>query len=114
MNRIPTLALGALALGAGFLCLPAAAGTASAHVLIARGATAIAWTGGTLPDARYDEFVFQAVLPKHPAGTALHVPVVQEHGKGVHRRIEIPEAGKTADDREPAPSVTLIDKPQDR
>ena len=111
MNRIPTRVLGALALGAGFLCLPAAAGTASAHVVLE---TREAPAGGTLPDARYDEFVFHAVLPKHPAGTALPFPVVQERGKGVHRRIGIPETGKTADDREPAPGVTLIDKPQGR
>ncbi|HYG90015.1 MAG TPA: DUF1775 domain-containing protein [Azospirillum sp.] len=178
MNRIH-----ALALGAGFLCLAATAGTAVAHVTleareapagsyykavvkvphgcegtattairvrlpegvvnakpmpkpgwtlttkegeyvqayeshgrtITRGVTEIAWTGGTLPDAWYDEFVFQAVLPKRPAGTVLYFPIVQECEKGVHRWIEIPEPGKSpADYREPAPSLTLTDKPQGR
>ncbi len=171
MNRIQ-----ALALGAGFLCLAATAGTASAHVTletreapagsyykavvkvphgcggaattavrirlpagvvaakpmpkpgwtlttkdgeyaqpyqshgrtITHGVTEIAWTGGSLPDAWYDEFVFQAVLPKQPAGTVLYFPVVQECDTGVARWIEIPEPGKTsADLPEPAPGLTL-------
>lgn len=80
---------------------------------ITHGVTEIAWTGGTLPDAWYDEFAFQVVLPKLPAGTVLHFPVVQECEKGVHRWIEIPEAGKAAADyREPAPALRLIDRPQ--
>lgn len=178
MNRIHVLAL-----GAGFLCLALAAGSASAHVVletreapagsyykavlkvghgcdgaattairvrvpdgvvgvkpmpkpgwtlstkegeyaqayeshgrtITHGVTEVAWTGGSLPDSWYDEFVFQAVLPKQPAGTVLYFPVVQECEKGAHRWIEIPEAGKTAADyREPAPGLTLVEKPQGR
>lgn len=77
---------------------------------ITQGVTEIAWTGGSLPDAWYDEFVFQVVLPKRPAGTAIHFPVVQECEKGVHRWIEIPEAGKSPGDyREPAPVLTLTE-----
>ncbi len=164
----------ALALGAGLLCLAAAAGTASAHVsletreapagsyykavlrvphgcagatttavrirlpegvigvkpvpkpgwelvtkegeyaqayeshgrTITRGVTEIAWTGGSLPDAWYDEFVFLAQLPKRPAGTVLPFPVVQECGTTASRWIELPEPGKP-EGREPAPTVTL-------
>ena len=82
---------------------------------ITRGVTEIAWTGGTLPDGWYDEFVFQTVLPKQPAGTVLYFPVVQECEKGAHRWIEIPEPGKTpADYREPAPGLTLTEKPPGR
>jgi uncharacterized protein YcnI len=67
----------------------------------------IAWSGGNLPDAYYDEFVFRAKLPKEP-GKVIYFPVVQECTKGVDRWIEIPEAGKSADDYEtPAPSLTL-------
>lgn len=80
---------------------------------ITQGVTEIAWTGGSLPDAWYDEFVFQVVLPKQPAGTMLYIPVVQECEKGVHRWIEIPEAGKAADDyREPAPGLKLTEPKQ--
>lgn len=80
---------------------------------ITKGVTEVTWSGGPLPDAFYDEFVFQAKLPEKPAGTVIHVPVVQECDKGVNRWIEIPEPGKTAHDyKEPAPSLTLTAKPQ--
>jgi len=79
---------------------------------ITKGVTEVTWTGGTLPDAWYDEFVFQAKLPEKPAGTVIYVPIVQECEKGVNRWIEIPEPGKSADDyKAPAPGVTLTAKP---
>jgi periplasmic copper chaperone A len=74
---------------------------------ITEGVREISWSGGNLPDAFYDEFVFQAKLPDKP-GTTIYFPVVQECAKGVERWIEIPAAGKHADDYEhPAPGVTL-------
>lgn len=70
----------------------------------------IVWSGGNLPDAFYDEFVFRAKLPDQD-GLVLSFPVVQECAQGVHRWIEIPEPGKTADDyEEPAPQLTLTPK----
>lgn len=79
---------------------------------ITKGVTEVTWTGGALPDAWYDEFVFQAKLPEKPAGTLIYVPIVQECEKGVNRWIEIPEPGKNADDyKTPAPGVTLTAKP---
>ncbi|MBP2232240.1 uncharacterized protein YcnI [Azospirillum agricola] len=79
---------------------------------ITKGVTEVVWTGGTLPDAWYDEFVFRAKLPEKAAGTVLHFPIVQECEKGVHRWIEIPEPGRSTDDyKEPAPTVTLTAKP---
>jgi periplasmic copper chaperone A len=75
----------------------------------AEGVTEIAWTGGSLPDEWYDEFVFRARLTDFPAGSVVYFPVVQECADGtVHRWIEIPAAGKVADDyEEPAPGVTI-------
>jgi periplasmic copper chaperone A len=79
---------------------------------LTKGVTEVSWTGGSLPDAWYDEFVFRARLPDRPPGTVIHFPIVQQCEKGVHRWIEIPEPGKTADDyMEPAPGVTLTAKP---
>jgi uncharacterized protein YcnI len=70
----------------------------------------IAWSGGKLPDAFYDEFVFRARLPDE-AGAVISFPVIQECETGMHRWIEIPEPGKSADDyEEPAPQVTLTPK----
>lgn len=70
--------------------------------------TEVSWSGGKLADAHYDEFVLRVQLPDR-AGAVLYFPVVQDCEKGVHRWIEIPAAGKKADDyKEPAPGVTLV------
>lgn len=76
---------------------------------VSEGVTEIAWTGGDLPDDWYDEFVFRARLTDFPVGSIVYFPVVQECADGaVARWIEIPEAGKSADDyEEPAPGVTI-------
>ena len=74
------------------------------------GVQEIVWSGGELPDAFYDEFVFRAKVTDFPVGTAIPVPVVQECGPDTSERwIEVPEAGKVADDYEfPAPMLTII------
>jgi periplasmic copper chaperone A len=75
---------------------------------LTEGVREIAWTGGSLPDAWYDEFVFRGMLPDGEAGTTIYFPVVQECDAGGHRWIEIPAEGKTADEyEEPAPGVIL-------
>ena len=76
---------------------------------LTEGVREIAWSGGNLPDAWYDEFVFRGQLPDGKPGTKIYFPVVQEcEGDAVDRWIEIPADGKSADDYEsPAPAVTL-------
>lgn len=79
-----------------------------------KGVTEITWSGGSLPDAWYDEFVFRAYLAKTlPADTTLYVPVVQGcEGGAVERWIEIPAADKKADDyKRPAPGLRLRPAP---
>lgn len=80
---------------------------------VTEGVTEIAWTGGDLPDDWYDEFIFRARLTGFPEGSIVYFPIVQEcAGGAVHRWIEIPEAGKSADDyEESAPGVTIVAKP---
>jgi uncharacterized protein YcnI len=82
------------------------------HAQVSEGVTEIAWTGGKLLDAHYDEFVFQTNLTDDlVAGKMLYFPVVQECEKGVHRWIEIPAEGKGAGDYpEPAPGLKLLPK----
>jgi uncharacterized protein YcnI len=71
----------------------------------------IVWSGGPLADAHYDEFVLQVVLPNTP-GEVLAFPVVQECAQGVHRWIQLPEAGKSGSDlKEPAPLLRLLPRP---
>lgn len=80
---------------------------------MAEGVTEVAWTGGDLPDAWYDEFVFRGRLAGLAPGAVVYFPVVQECTEGaVHRWIEIPAAGRSADDyEEPAPGLTITEKP---
>lgn len=79
---------------------------------LTQGVTEIAWTGGSLPDAWYDEFVFRGRLPDQPAGGMVWFPVVQECASGANRWIEIPAAGRSADDYElPAAGLKLLAKP---
>ena len=82
------------------------------HRQLTEGIVEISWSGGKLPDDWYDEFVFRGKLPDQGAGTTLYFPVVQEcEGGVVEHWIEIPEAGKSADDYEtPAPGVKLLPK----
>jgi uncharacterized protein YcnI len=77
---------------------------------LAEGVTQVSWTGGNLLDAYYDEFVLSTSLADSlTPGSPLYFPVVQEcEGGKADRWIEIPAAGKVADDyKNPAPSLTL-------
>jgi uncharacterized protein YcnI len=75
---------------------------------MSEGVTEIVWTGELL-DEHYDEFVFRARLTEDlPVDQVLYFPTVQECATKADRWIEIPEAGKSADDYEsPAPGVML-------
>lgn len=78
------------------------------------GVKEVVWSGGSLPDDFYDEFVLRGQLTEAlPADTMLYFPTVQECEKGAERWIEIPAAGKSDDDYEyPAPGVKLLPKKQ--
>lgn len=78
------------------------------------GVKEIIWSGGSLADDEYDEFVLRAYLTGGlDTNSVLYFPVVQECTDGAAERwIEIPEAGKSADDYEsPAPGLKLVPKP---
>ena len=87
------------------------------HSKVSEGVTEVMWTGGKLPDAHYDEFVFQSNLSDDlPPGKVVYFPVVQECEKGVHRWIEVPTGkhshgeGHGAGSAEPAPALRLLPK----
>lgn len=79
---------------------------------VTKGVTEIEWSGGSLPDEFYDEFVFRGTLTDGlPAGEALYFPVVQQCGDATERWIEIPASGQDADSLEyPAPGLKLLPK----
>ncbi|TXH38129.1 MAG: DUF1775 domain-containing protein [Rhodospirillaceae bacterium] len=67
----------------------------------------IDWSGGNLPDAFYDEFIFRATLPEDE-GKTIRFPVIQTCAKGQEKWIEIPANGQDDDSVEsPAPGVKL-------
>lgn len=68
--------------------------------------TEVSWSGGSLEDAHYDEFVLRMRMPD-AAGTTVYFPVVQECAEGVHRWIEIPTDGG-GELPEPAPAIRLV------
>ena len=79
---------------------------------VSEGVTELSWSGGNLPNAFYDEFVFTSVMSEDlQACQSVYFPVVQECEKGVHRWIEIPSApdapGGRGEDSSPAPGVRL-------
>jgi periplasmic copper chaperone A len=77
--------------------------------VLTEGVREITWSGGSVPDEWYEEFVFRGQLPDGEPGTVIYFPTVQEcHGGGIHRWIEIPEEGQTRGYlEEPAPQLTL-------
>jgi uncharacterized protein YcnI len=84
---------------------------------ISEGVTELSWSGGKLPEAFYDEFVFQAGFSDElKPGQTIYFPVVQECEKGIHRWIEIPTGQEAHGGRdahgaagsEPAPGLKLM------
>lgn len=70
------------------------------------GVTEIAWTGGDLPDAYYDEFIFRAYLSSDlKAGDTLYFPTIQECKQGTVRWIE--KSGNDSESSNPAPHLKL-------
>jgi uncharacterized protein YcnI len=79
---------------------------------VSEGVKEIVWSGGSLLDEHYDEFVVRGTLAGDFApDSMLYFPVVQECENAAERWIEIPEAGKMADDYEfPAPGLKILAK----
>ncbi|MFN3892186.1 MAG: DUF1775 domain-containing protein [Beijerinckiaceae bacterium] len=72
-----------------------------------KGVRRIVWSGGDLPDAHYDEFVFTGTIRGDAAGGTIYAPVVQECANGRQAWIEIPKPGD-ARPRAPAPGIRLV------
>ena len=74
------------------------------------GARDITWSGGSLPDDQYDEFVINTYLADTlTAGSTLYFPVIQTCEKGSIAWVQIPKDGQSAHDAgEPAPGLKII------
>lgn len=73
------------------------------------GVVEISWTGGSLDNAHYDEFVFVGQVDASLAdrGT-VHFPVVQTCAGGEHRWVDLPKPGETAQLEQPAPALRIV------
>lgn len=73
---------------------------------VKEGVRSVSWTGGSLSDANYDEFVFMAYLAPEPAPKTLYFPTLQTCGGEANDWSEIPSPGgpKVA---HPAPALKL-------
>jgi uncharacterized protein YcnI len=79
---------------------------------LSEGVKEVLWSGGKLADDNYDEFVLSTFITGAlKPGTMLYFPVVQECEQGTSRWIEVPQEGKPAEGKSPAPGVKLISKP---
>ncbi|NGN42682.1 DUF1775 domain-containing protein [Mesorhizobium sp. CGMCC 1.15528] len=76
---------------------------------VAEGVTEISWSGGSLADDEYDEFVFRGTLDASmEGGKTIYFPVIQSCGQDVARWIEVPAEGQDAHELEfPAPALEL-------
>ena len=76
---------------------------------LTEGVREISWSGGSLPDDFYDEFVFTgSVATDMKPGTTIYFPAVQDCATGAERWIDIPAAGQSAHDlKSPAPGLLL-------
>ncbi|MEE1656566.1 DUF1775 domain-containing protein [Microvirga sp. CF3062] len=76
---------------------------------VSEGVTDIVWTG-SLDDAHYDEFVFQArFTDAYQPGATVHFPVVQECDSVAEEWTQVPAAGEDPHSlKAPAPGVRIV------
>jgi hypothetical protein len=74
------------------------------------GVRRIVWSGGSLPDAFYDTFVFRAHITDLPDGTELPIRVIQSCGDAEVAWTESAAPGQTPEDRShPAPVLKIAE-----
>ncbi len=81
---------------------------------ITEGVTEVIWSGGSLADDHYDEFVLTGFLDNSLASdTHAYFPTVQECAQGSRKWVEIPAAGHDPHDlKSPAPRLKLVQAQQ--
>ncbi|MEM9223079.1 MAG: DUF1775 domain-containing protein [Pseudomonadota bacterium] len=75
---------------------------------LSEGVRVIRWTGGSLSDEHYDEFVFRGALRGQKAGEIVAFPTVQLCANGRNDWVEIAAPGQNPHDLDsPAPTLTI-------
>lgn len=80
--------------------------------VLSEGVRTVEWSGGSLPDEHYDEFVLSVfVAGENAARAKLYFPVVQTCAAGELKWTEVPsKAAAGSELKTPAPSLQLVGK----
>jgi hypothetical protein len=72
------------------------------------GAKEVMWSGGSLSDENYDEFIFTSFITDFPPGQAIYFPTVQQCAKGEVHWNQIASAGENPHSlKSPAPMLRI-------
>lgn len=75
---------------------------------IAEGPKEVVWSGGSLSDDNYDEFVFSSFVTDFPSGQAIYFPTVQQCAKGEISWDQVASAGQNPHSlKSPAPMLRI-------
>lgn len=76
---------------------------------VTEGPKEVVWSGGSLSDDNYDEFVFTSFITDFPAGQVVVFPTTQQCEKGEVRWDQIVSAGENAHSlKSPAPALRIV------
>lgn len=76
--------------------------------VVTEGPKEVIWSGGSLSDDNYDEFIFTSFITDFPSGQAIHFPTVQQCAKGEVRWDQIAPVGQNPHSlKSPAPMLRI-------
>lgn len=76
---------------------------------VTEGPKEVVWSGGSLSDDNYDEFVFTSFITDFPPGQAIYFPTVQTCAKGEVSWDQIAAAGENPHSlKSPAPALRIV------
>lgn len=76
---------------------------------VSEGVRKVTWTGGTLPDEHYDEFVLYSFIAGELEAGTISFPVMQACEKGELEWVEVAAPGQDPHDlKAPAPTLKLV------
>lgn len=76
---------------------------------VTEGPKEIVWSGGSLSDDNYDEFVFTSFVTDFTPGQAVYFPTFQQCAKGEIRWVDQPTGEQSTHDlKSPAPALRIV------
>lgn len=76
---------------------------------VTEGPKEVVWSGGSLSDDNYDEFVFTSFITDFPSGQAIAFPTIQQCAKGEVRWDQIASDGQNPHSlKSPAPVLRIV------